>query len=260
VLTVILLSVVAFSHDYWLEPESFFIPVGGEVNVRMYMGQHLTSEEERPYKANATVRFELFSGDSREDLSKLAKDEAPVARLAPPNPGNYLLAMERKAQTITLVADKFTEYLKEEGLDAIIKDRERLGESETNGNERYNRFLKTLLQVGDKHDDTFKRVVGHRLEIIPQHNPYKLKPGSSLKLQVLFEGQPLIDATVYADNRSNGTVQTQKLQTSHAGTIVVKLDRPGVWLVRMVHMQRCIKCGDINWESFWSAFSFGLKE
>jgi uncharacterized GH25 family protein len=259
-LVVLLCTTGALAHDYWLEPENFFVTAGASVNVRMYLGGHLTSEEERPYKASATIRFELLSAHARQDISTLARDgETPVANLTLTKPGGYLLAMERKAQTITLLGEKFTEYLKEEGLDSIIQERARAGESESFGRERYNRYLKTLLQVGDKHDDTYQRIVGHRLEIVPQSNPYKLKPGSTLKLRVLFEGQPLSGATVFAVNRADGKIYTEQLQTARDGTITVKLERAGVWLIRMVHMQRCIKCEGSDWESFWTAISFGMK-
>ncbi len=255
-----LLSLSIAAHDYWLEPVEFFVSAGGSVVVRMHLGDHLKSEEERPYKASSTARFEMFSATGRKDLSALASDgETPVANLTFETPGTYLLAMERKPQTITLAAEKFTEYLKEEGLDSIIEHRARAGESEAFGRERYSRYLKSLLQVGDRRDDTFKRNAGHLLELIPQRNPYELKSGQTLKLQVLFQGQPLPDATVFAYHRAEGKVYTQKLRTARDGSINVKLERAGQWLVRMVHMRRCAKCEDIDWESFWTALSFGVR-
>ena len=40
----------------------------------------------------------------------------------------------------------------------------------------------------------------------------------------------------------------------------MKLDRKGVWLVRLVFMQRCkTDCGEADWESFWGSFSFGVR-
>jgi len=37
------------------------------------------------------------------------------------------------------------------------------------------------------------------------------------------------------------------------------LGQRGAWLVRTVHMQRCIGCDDADWESFWAAYSFALR-
>jgi uncharacterized GH25 family protein len=258
--SILFLSISAFAHDYWLEPDAFIVKPGQQVIVRMFLGEHLVSEEERPFKELANVRFELFSNDGRSDLASRAQDdETPVAKLDLKKSGTYLVAMERKPQSISIEADRFTNYLKEEGLDAIVRERESRGETGTEGRERYRRFLKTLILVGDKRDDVFKTIVGHELEVVPAGNPYDAKPGDTLKLTVLFQGKPLTGATVFAHNRDNGKVSTQTLRTAADGTIVVKLDHPGQWLVRMVHMRRCVSCKDIDWESFWTSFSFGVN-
>ncbi len=259
-LAVLLFSANALAHDYWLEPEAFFIAVGGSVTVRMHLGGNFVSEEERPYKESSNVMFELYTARGAQDLAPLAQDgETPVAQLKLNEAGNYLLAMERKPQTITLPAEKFTEYLKEEGLDSIIAERARLNESGSEGRERYRRFLKSLLQVGDRQDVIYKRVVGQELEIFPLNNPYDLKPGSTLRLAVFFQGQRLGGATVFAHHRAGGKVYTQKLKTDSNGMVYVKLERAGEWLIRLVHMRRCVDCKAIDWESFWSAFSFGVR-
>jgi hypothetical protein len=39
------------------------------------------------------------------------------------------------------------------------------------------------------------------------------------------------------------------------------LDHSGEWLIRLVHMRRCAAdCAEIDWESFWGAYSFGMSE
>ena len=44
--------------------------------------------------------------------------------------------------------------------------------------------------------DDYKRIVGHRLEIVPQADPFAAKPGDKLPVRVLWEGKPLADAGV----------------------------------------------------------------
>ena len=121
-------------------------------------------------------------------------DSRPLRRVVFKSPGSYLIAMERNQSYIKLDAQKFTDYLKEEGLKDIIEQRMKSGESQTEGRERYSRYLKSLVQVGDRRDDTYKRELGFRLEIIPINNPYLLKLGDSLVVRVLFEGKPLAGA------------------------------------------------------------------
>ena len=179
----------------------------------------------------------------------------PIYNFSAEKPGNYLLALERNWSYIKIEPQKFEDYLREDGLEYIIPEREKLGERQKEGRERYSRYLKSLLQVGNRHDNTYKKNSGMKLEIIPLENPYSKKVGDQLKLQVLFDGKPLAGRNVFADNRGS---ETQKMTTDKNGKFAMKIDKNGMWLVRLVFMQRCAKdCGEADWESFWGAITFG---
>ncbi len=260
---LLLATMPTFSHDYWFKPESFFAPIGGNILVRLYVGDESKLEEERPLQRERTVSFRMFSAKGTPvDLMAQGQDnQRPVARLSFSAPGNHLIAMERRASTIKLDAKKFTDYLAEEGLDSIIALRAQAGESGREGRERYRRYLKALFQAGDQRDDTYRRVLGQRLEIVPQSNPYGMKSGDTLNVRILFEGKSLNGAKVFAYNHSSGgAVHEQAARTAGDGTVAFKLDRPGEWLIRVVHMRHCVTdCAEIDWESFWGAYSFGMK-
>ena len=164
--------------------------------------------------------------------------------------------MERNWSYIELAAKKFEDYLREDGMEYIIAERKKLGESQKPGKERYSRFIKSLLQVGDKHDSTYKKKLEMKLEIIPLENPYQKKAGDNIKFQVLFNGKPLADKTVFASNRNSSK---QKVKTDKNGRFSFTIEKEGLWLVHLVYMQRCQKeCNEADWESFWGAFSFGV--
>jgi len=257
---LLVLALPALAHDYWLEPASFFPPVGESVNVHLHVGDHFKSEAERPFQKKPTVKFQLISAKETLDLAAAGQeDKKPVAQVTAKTAGNYLIALERGPQTIKLAADKFNAYLKEEGLEAILEMRRKAGEDKAEGRERYSRYIKSLLQAGEQRDDTYKQVVGQRLEIVPQANPYKLKAGDELTVQVLFEGKPLKGAKLFAFQRAEDKISTQTFTTSDAGQAAIKLDKPGVWLVRLVHMRRCTGDAEVDWESFWAAYTFSLK-
>ncbi|MGQ0542156.1 MAG: DUF4198 domain-containing protein, partial [Blastocatellia bacterium] len=186
--------------------------------------------------------------------------DLPLLTFSAEKPGNYLLAMERNWSYITLDADKFEDYLREDGMEYIIAEREKLGETKKEGKERYSRYIKGLIQVGDSRDKTFAKNTALKLEIIPLKNPYSLKAGDTLGVQVLFEGKPLVGKTIFADNRDGEAISKKKLVTDALGKATVNVDRKGIWIVRLVFMRRCTKaCEGADWESFWGAYSFGLK-
>lgn len=249
----------ALAHEYWFEPETFFLRPNQKTTVHLYVGDGLTKDrEERPFQLDKTTMFQLFSPFKTLDLKTQLTDGAtPIYNFASEKAGNYLLAMERNWSYIKLEPQKFEDYLREDGMEYIIAERKKLGESNKDGRERYSRFVKSLLQVGDKRDEIYKKQLGLKLEIVPLENPYAKKIGDKLDFKVLFDGKPLAGKTVFADNRNS---ETQRVTTDKNGKISISVDRAGLWLVRLVYMQRCqADCGEADWESFWAAFSFGAK-
>jgi uncharacterized GH25 family protein len=258
-LALLLLPPAAAAHDYWLQPEVFFPAVGAPVAVRLHVGEGLVSEAERPFQKKATLGFRLLSARAPVDLAAGAREgDKPVARVTFPAAGTYLLAMERAPQSIEMEAKKFNDYLAEEGLDAILAQRRKLGEDKLPGRERYRRYLKVLVQAGGRGDDTWKRAAGQRLEIVPLADPLAAKPGAALPLRVLFDGKPLAGVKVFAHRRAGGKTVTQAGLTSAKGEVTFKLDGAGVWLVRLVHMRRAAD-KDADWESFWGALTFAVR-
>jgi uncharacterized GH25 family protein len=258
ILTIIF-SANAFAHEYWFEPDNFFLAKNEKTAVRLYVGDGLTKDrEERVYQPKMTPMFQLFSTVKTWDLTKqIAEGATPIYNFSAEKSGNYLLAMERNWSYIKLEPQKFEDYLVEDGMEYISEERKKLGESQKEGRERYSRFIKSLIQVGGKNDATFKKKLGLRLEITPLENPYTKKVGDNLKFKIEFDGKPLIGRTVFADNRNS---ETQKTITDKKGEFTMKIDKNGLWLARLVVMQRCKSdCGEADWESFWAAFSFGVK-
>lgn len=134
--------------------------------------------------------------------------------------------------------------------------------SRPNQRERYRRYLKTLVQVGTPGiDDLHRRRLGQELEIVLLQNPYRLAPGATLEVQILFQDKPLSDALVKAYNRdAEGVVIKAKARTDAQGIARFKLDHKGFWLFRLVHLQPCRgECRFADWESNWASYSFGLE-
>ena len=234
---------------------------GQVTKLHLFVGEALKKEEERVYQAAKTNSFQLLSPSGPFDVRTMADaDKSPILNFSSNYPGTYLFSMERNWSYITLDADKFEAYLKDEGMGYIITERQRLGETKKEGHERYSRFLKSIVQVGDNVTGNSKTRIGSKLEIVPLDNPYRKKVGGMLSFQVWFDGRPLTEHTVFADNRDGDSITTQELKTDKGGVAEVKLNRKGIWLIRVVHMERCeTRCGEADWESFWGALSFGVK-
>ena len=154
ILILMAAAVSAAAHEYWLEADNFFLNVGQATPLHLLVGEALKKEEERVYQGGKTVSFQLFSPIGKFDMRSMAdEDVSPILKFSSDRSGTYLFTMERNWSYITLEADKFEAYLRDEGMDYIIAERQRLGESKKEGRERYSRFIKTAIQVGDIDQD-----------------------------------------------------------------------------------------------------------
>ena len=256
-----------YSHDMWLLPDRFVLEERETLVVRQFVGTELNSGEELPLLRRMTRRFELVTPEGRIDLLAALPPERqrpfiqPILSRRLDRRGPVLLAMEHYFIDSEFPRAQFLEYVREEGLD--VHPPERAGR--TVERERYARSLKSLVQVGGPPSgDLYRRVVGLPLEIVLLQNPYALNPGDTLDVQVLFEGRPLAGRQVTALNRQGqGAVSALKARTNAEGVARFRLDRAGLWLVRLVHMLPCTgrpaaDCEVVDWESHWASFSFQL--
>ena len=262
----------ARAHDLWLEAETVAAPAakGEESVLHLRLGDQFKTLEERPLQKDRVTRFDLFSDRAkRRDLLAAGQEgQQPVAKLRP-DPGALLAVMDRSPRPITMDRDRFNRYLGDEGQEAITALRARLGQTDQPGKEVYTRYLKTLLQerdpAGALPSTLYKRRVGQRLEILLENDPGRMKPDKTLTVKVLFEGKPLAGAKVFAYRREEGEQGAEALTavTSAQGLADFKLDRTGVWLVRLVHFRVPTERkpdSTAAWESFWATYSFAVRE
>ncbi len=251
----------AAAHEYWFEADNFVVKLHQSTAVRLFSGEALNREKELPFQPSRTRSFDIYSLAGKFDTRTMAETDAtPMLIFSSDLAGTYMLSMERDWAYITLPADKFEAYLRDEGMGYIADERKRIGETEKPGRERYSRYLKSLLQVGENITGNIKTRIGTKLEIVPLDNPYSKKFGGTSTFQFWFDSRPLDGYTVFVDNREGDKITTQKLTTDKDGKVAVKLDRRGIWLVRVVYMQRCPRnCGESDWESFWGALTFGVR-
>ena len=251
----------AGAHDYWLEFQPLAPAPGGELALSLWVGEDFAAHEQKAMQRDRTRVLRHLSAGRDEDLLPRTRDGAtPMLKLDLHEPGGHLLAVERRPANISLRARKFNKYLEHEGLRAALDERRRSGERWRRARERYTRYLKAFVQVGEAADGQSLRVLAHRLELVPERDLATVKAGEPLAVRVRFDGGALAGVQVEAFVRDReGKVHGQARTSDAAGRVEFRLGSAGPWLLRTVHMQRCIGCEDAQWESFWAAYSFALK-
>ena len=171
--------------------------------------------------------------------------------------GIWVVGFRSKQRSIEVDAVKFEAYIREEGLDDVVKARGDAKATDKPGREVYSRCAKTLLKVGNGGKDGHDVVLGLRLEIVPETNPYLVTAGDPLTFRVLFDKTSLAKGLVTARCRTEPT-HTVSARTDDAGRVTLKLDRAGEWLVKCTHMMKAPEETGMDWESVWASVTFDL--
>ncbi len=255
---IIALTGLVNAHEFGLQPTKFRYTPGELVNIDFMVGESFTGEF-WDMKRHHVEMLQLHSLSGSTDLIQtIKKTERKNLSVKIEKEGTHMLIMRSDAAFIELEAEKFNDYLKEDGLDYILEKRKAANTLDKPAREHYIRFAKLLVQAGDGVDDTYKKRTGMRIEIIPEQNPYSLKSGDYLQCLILFEGKPLPHTLVKVWSRLNNTTFLQNMYTESDGTLKFPLSTKGYWMVSTVKMIAAEKPG-ADWQSMWGSLVFGIE-
>jgi uncharacterized GH25 family protein len=254
---VALFASPASAHDLWIVPGKYRLEVGEITRVFInngdlfpesltLLGEHRLSEV-RALSPAGTVTISGFRTDGRS----LTFD------FQPETPGSHVIALGTKPRAVRMNGEDFEKYLSEAGLTAIEEQRTTLGEAGRPAVERYTKWAKTVVEVGEEapSEDAWATAVGDRLEIVPLEPPNRVRPGESLRLRVLYAGTPLTGAAIVG-GRAAGPPNEIAVSTDDRGEAAVNLSTSGRWYVRAIHMIRVEDDPQVQWESFWATLTF----
>jgi len=258
VLLWLLWAPALLAHNFWIEPSTFTPAPGQRLAVRLRVGQELKGDPV-PRDPALMKRF-LAAGPAGDATVPGVPNTEPAGFEAFAAPGLYTIVYDSGRSPVELDAAKFEEYLQQEGLEAISARRARQGKSGAGAKEVFSRCAKALLNVGNGGAGPgFDRVFGQRLELVAEKNPYALTGGGELPVRLLYEGKPLAGVLVMALQRDRpDKVDKVMARTDSKGRVTLKLDRPGFWLIKAVHMIPAPPDASADWESFWASLTFAL--
>lgn len=255
-LSFLLLTVAVFAHEFWLEPQKFLLSIGEKINFRIFVGENFTGEEVDFTKFEVT-KFSHFTSKGEESTKGNLTEQNLSDFLKFETEGNHLIAFNNSNKHIELAAKEFNQYLKDDGLDNVADFRKKNGQLTKKGREEYQRCVKTLLQVGSLHDETYQINTGMKLEIIPEQNPYSSdKP---LTFKVLFDNKPLKNALVVVWQKGIEKPNKRNFRSNAEGKISFSFEPKGVWMVSTVRMVHYPDSKIADWQSYWGSYTFGFN-
>ena len=280
ILPFMLLTTAALAKEFWLAPASYRATEGAAVPLRLLVGENFAGEA-WPRPTRRVARFVRLGPGGPADSTDLrpallADSLAPLLRC--PTPGTQLLALVSQPAFVELPAAQFTAYLRAEGLGPALRQREEAGQTATKpGREAYRRCAKALVLTthgpaarlpAPATDTVYKRVLGLPLELVPEQNPYRLRPGAALTVRVLAQGQPVPGALVQVWQASLAEAAQPSAApavvhfTTHAnaqGRVLLRLPGAGPYLLATVRMQEAPPAwaNRADWLSTWASLTFG---
>ena len=243
------------AHDMWIEPATFSPQAGQIVSVRLRVGQDMLGDP-LPRMSQLINQFVIEDSTGRNQLvGREGSDPAGFWRVA--NPGVQIIGYHSHPSSVELTAEKFNQYLKEEGLDAVAALRARRNQSGVPVKEIFSRCAKSLVLSGPM-GTAGDRVLGFPLELVSEKNPYGMRPGDEIPVRLTYENKPLAGALVIAMNRLNPSEKVTA-RTDSNGRVKLRLPAGGMWMVKAVHMIPAPAASKADWASFWASLTFELR-
>lgn len=193
-------SACASAHSFWLEPETHAPQAGEDVAVEFKVGDIGKKADAWGLYWERIAALRVFGPEGMSDEQSAVRTttaaQAGGATITVKRSGTHILAFASNPSFSDFAAERFNRYLDHQGLTAIATDRAARGAEGTNGTELYARRAKTLLQIGDVPTDNVTQPIGQTLEIVPLANPFAYTKETTLRVRVLWHGQPLSGASL----------------------------------------------------------------
>jgi hypothetical protein len=212
-------------------------------------------------------------GDVKRDVRGFRiEGQELAAEVSLDQPGVHVIAASLHPHFIEFNADHFEGYLADEFARAAAALRHRRGQRHKPGRMYYTKLTKTFVEIGNQPTQDYQKPVGHTLEIIPLSNPCRWSVGSAVIVRVLYEGKPAAKVRVssgYAGLPPHTFAES--VFTDADGQARFKLTRPGLWFLRVHHLQSITTASSkadnppreddppVEWESFWSSITFRVQ-
>src|SRR5258705_2450432 len=132
-----------FAHDMWIEPMTFAPEPGEIIGVRLRVGQDLLGDP-LPRDPALVKLFVVEDAAGRKPVvGRDGADPAGFVRAA--MPGMLVIGYSSNPSAVDLAADKFNQYVKDEGLDDVAAERARRNQMSSAVPELFFRCAKMLL-------------------------------------------------------------------------------------------------------------------
>ena len=266
-LSLILFLLVLFNsasinaHEFWLEPVDYKIDLPQTLKVNIKVGQNFKGNP-HIYNPSSFIKFqwtEFVNKKAQTYAVKSRLGDIPALHEKLENDGLKIVSYVSNGSDLTYKkAEKFTSFLKKEGLDWVLEAHKKRKLPDKGFKEVFRRYVKTLVAVGKGEGEDI--ALGLSFEWVLEDNPYTHK--GDLKARLLWEGKVFPNTTATLFIRQKNRLIQKRLMTDEQGVVTIPTDEHGVFLLNAVHMIE--SSDDVEretgavWESLWASTTFEI--
>jgi len=245
----------AEAHDLWIVPGRFQLKPGEKTSVFINAGDRFP-ESQALLAGERIASYLLHTTTGETAVSELRADgKSLVSEVSAGEAGTAILSLGLKPSVVRLTAEHFNEYLAQDGLPQVLRLRAELGEANQPVFERYVKWAKAILKIGELDDEFWSQPLGVKIEIVPERRPVGLRAGDELPVRVFYEGAPLAGVVVLG-GRAGRPPSELRGWTDAEGRVSFALSAAGRFYLHAVHMTRLSEDKEAQWESFWATLTF----
>ncbi len=253
----------AGAHELWIEPRSFVVEPGAEIEADIRVGQNLKGPA-YSYNPASVERFEVRQGAARDTVTGNPGDR-PTLGQAARGEGLAVLVYQSRNLSVTYNREgEFEEFVEHMGADWVVEAHAERGLPTIGFKEAYSRYAKALVAVGD--GEGADSETGLETEIVALENPFTDDMSDGLDVRVLYRGAPRADALVELFARgADGNVEVTPHRADSGGRVTLPVVPGRLHLANSVVLRE--PDGDAAeavpgaaWESLWASLVFMIPE
>lgn len=246
------------AHEFWIDPVAFQLPIGAPLVADIRVGQDFSGAA-YAYLPPQFRRFDLITSQGTQTVPGRPGDR-PALNMPTTATGLSVAVHVTTDSTLTYREwDKFNAFVTHKDFAWAAADHLRRGLPETGFKERYSRYAKSLLAVGDGAGKD--RQIGLVTELVALTNPFTDDIRNGMLLRVLYKGAPRAAAQVELfEKTEDGKVQITFHRTDETGHVRVPVQRGRRYLADAVVMRPldAATSDGAVWESLWASLTFAV--
>lgn len=255
-LLVILAPLAAPAHEFWLDVRDYQVAPGENIVAHLVNGQNFSGVE-LAWFAGRIARAEWHLSEETGPLTGRSGDR-PAVTLPAPGDGLVRLVYQSTPSQLTYKDwEKFRSFADGKGHAWALARHHARGLPATGFTERYTRFVKALVAVGDGAGSDAP--AGMEAELVALSNPYTDPPQTGLRVEMRYRGTPLPAQRIdIFDKDANGRVEKTHATTDATGRALIPLVAGHRYLLDAVVLREAE--GADPWESLWASLTFAVPQ